>query len=56
MPVFVVRRRRTGKAGLTMVELLFAVSILAFVTLGVAGMFPAAYSSVLRGGQVTKAV
>ena len=39
-----------------MVELLFAVSILAFVTLGVAGMFPAAYRSVLRGGQVTKAV
>jgi type II secretory pathway pseudopilin PulG len=56
VPVFVTRRRRTGKAGLTLIELLFAVSILAFVTLGVAGMFPAAYRSVLRGGQVTKAV
>lgn len=56
MPVFVARRRRTGKAGLTLIELLFAVSVLAFVTLGVAGMFPAAYRSVLRGGQVSKAV
>ena len=42
VPVSVARRRRTGKAGLTLIELLFAVSILAFVTLGVAGMFPAA--------------
>jgi len=41
--------------GLTLVELLFAVSITAFALLGVAGMFPAASASVLSGGQVTKA-
>ena len=44
-----------GRAGLTLVEFLFAVSVVAFTGLGVAGMFPAALRSVASGGQVTKA-
>lgn len=47
--------RRLGRAGLTLVEFLFAVSVTAFAGLGVAGMFPAAFRSVVIGGQVTKA-
>lgn len=46
---------RVGPAGLTLIEFLFAVSITAFTGLGVAGMFPAAFRSVVTGGQVTKA-
>jgi len=38
-----------------MIEFLFAVTITAFVGLGVASMFPAALRSVMRGGNLTKA-
>ncbi|HSB80717.1 MAG TPA: hypothetical protein VLM91_18195 [Candidatus Methylomirabilis sp.] len=48
-------RRRIGAAGLTLIEFLIATSIMAFAALGVAGMFPAAFHSVIVGGQVTKA-
>ena len=47
--------RRVGATGLTLVEFLIATSIMAFAALGVAGMFPAAFRSVVVGGQVTKA-
>ena len=47
--------RCTGQAGLTLVEFVFAISIIAVTSLGVAGMFPAALRSVASGGQVTKA-
>jgi type IV pilus modification protein PilV len=42
-------------AGLTLLELLFAVSVISVTLLGVAGMFPSALRSVVSGGQVTKA-
>jgi hypothetical protein len=38
-----------------MIEFLFAVTITAFVGLGVASMFPAALRSVMRGGNLSKA-
>lgn len=41
--------------GLTLIEVLFALSVLAFALLGVAGMFPSAMRSVSVGGQMTKA-
>lgn len=41
--------------GLTLIEVLFALSVIAFALLGVAGMFPSAMRSVLGGGQMTKA-
>jgi len=41
--------------GLTLIEILFALSVLAFALLGVAGMFPAAMRSVQTGGETTKA-
>jgi len=44
-----------GLIGLTLVEVMFAVSILAFALLGVAGMFPSAMRSVQSGGESTKA-
>jgi len=44
-----------NRPGLTLVEVLFAVSILAFALLGVAGMFPSAMRSVQGGGETTKA-
>jgi len=47
--------RRGAAAGLTLIEFLFATSIMAVVALGVAGMFPAALRSVVTGGHVTKA-
>jgi type II secretory pathway pseudopilin PulG len=40
---------------LTLVEVLFALSVLAFALLGVAGMFPSAMRSVQSGGETTKA-
>ncbi len=46
---------KKGRPGLTLVEFLFAVSIIAIAALGVASMFPAAYKTVAEGGQVTKA-
>ena len=46
---------RRAAAGLTLIEFLFATSIMAIVALGVAGMFPAALRSVLIGGNTTKA-
>ena len=42
-------------AGLTLIEFLFAISIMAIAALGVASMFPVAYKTVVEGGQVTKA-
>ena len=47
--------RIADPVGVTLVEFLIATSIMAFVALGVAGMFPAAFRSVVVGGQVTKA-
>jgi type II secretory pathway pseudopilin PulG len=47
--------RRIDATGLTLIEFLIATSIMAFAALGVAGMFPAAFRSVVAGGQVTKA-
>jgi Tfp pilus assembly protein PilV len=47
--------RRLGQAGLTLVEFMLATAIMAFVALGVAGMFPSALRTVVVGGQVTKA-
>ncbi len=44
-----------ARPGLTLVEFLIATSVIAFAALGVASMFPAAFSSVVAGGQVTKA-
>lgn len=46
---------RSKPRGLTMIEFLFAVTIMAFVGLGVASMFPAALRSVMRGGNLSKA-
>jgi Tfp pilus assembly protein PilV len=48
-------KRQIVAAGLTLIEFLIATSIMAFAALGVAGMFPAAFRSVIGGGQVTKA-
>jgi Tfp pilus assembly protein PilV len=47
--------KNLSPAGLTLVEFLFAISVIAVAALGVASMFPAAYKTVLEGGQVTKA-
>jgi len=41
--------------GLTLIEFLFATSVMAFVLLGVAAMFPAAFRTVVSGGQDSKA-
>jgi type IV pilus modification protein PilV len=49
------RGGRLGPQGLTLIEVLFALSILAFALLGVAGMFPSAMRSVQGGGETTKA-
>jgi prepilin-type N-terminal cleavage/methylation domain-containing protein len=46
---------RKGRPGLTLIEILFALSVLAVALLGVAGMFPSALRSVYAGGQTTKA-
>ncbi len=46
---------RLGRPGLTLIEVLFAISVMAVALLGVASMFPAALRSVLTGGQTTKA-
>jgi len=46
---------RRSDRGLTLLEFLFATSVMAMVALGVVGMFPAALKSVVSGGQVTKA-
>ncbi len=43
------------RGGFTLIEFVFACSVMAFVALGVAGMFPSALRSVVSGGQVTKA-
>jgi type IV pilus modification protein PilV len=44
-----------SRPGLTLVEVLFAISVLAFALLGVVGMFPSAMRSVQSGGETTKA-
>ena len=46
---------QSDRPGLTLVEVMFAVSVLAFALLGVAGMFPSAMRSVHSGGETTKA-
>jgi type IV pilus modification protein PilV len=46
---------RARHRGLTLIELLFAISVMAFALLGVAGMFPSALRSVMSGGNMTKA-
>jgi type IV pilus modification protein PilV len=46
---------QSDRPGLTLIEVLFAISILAFALLGVAGMFPSAMRSVHSGGETTKA-
>ena len=46
---------QSDRPGLTLIEVLFAISILAFALLGVAGMFPSAMRSVQSGGETTKA-
>jgi type IV pilus modification protein PilV len=48
-------RKRKARQGLTLVELLIAISVIAFATLGVASMFPTALRTVMAGGQMTKA-
>ncbi len=50
-----LRCESAAKRGLTLLEFLFAISILAIAILGVAGMFPAAFRSVVQGGNLTKA-
>ncbi len=44
-----------GRPGLTLIEVLFAMTIMAVALLGVASMFPAALRSVMTGGQTSKA-
>jgi len=52
-----VRSRSTApRRGVTLIELLFAASIMAITLLGVAGMFPAALRAVTEGGHQTKAM
>ncbi len=46
---------KRGPAGLTLVEFLFATSVMTVVLLGVAAMFPAAFRTVVSGGQDSKA-
>ena len=48
-------RNRKARQGFTLVELLIAISVIAFATLGVASMFPTAWNTVMTGGQRTKA-
>lgn len=48
-------RRHYGQQGLTLIEILFAISFMAVALLGVASMFPAALRSVMIGGQTSKA-
>jgi type IV pilus modification protein PilV len=50
-----LRKDGAPDVGLTLVEVLFAVSVLAFALLGIAGMFPSAMRSVQAGGETTKA-
>ena len=48
-------RRHYGKQGLTLIEVLFAIAVMAVALLGVVSMFPAALRSVITGGQTSKA-
>jgi len=50
-----MRHAGTNREGLTLIEVLFASSVLAFALLGVAGMFPSAMRLVYTGGETTKA-
>jgi len=44
-----------GRPGLTLIEVLFAISVMAIGLLGVASMFPAGLRSVITGGHTSKA-
>ena len=47
--------RPLGRPGLTLIEVLFAISVMAIGLLGVASMFPAGLRSVITGGHTSKA-
>ena len=53
--LFLKRQRRLDQPGLTLIEVLFAISVMAIGLLGVAGMFPAGLRSVITGGHTSKA-
>ena len=54
-PVSLTAARHVGRPGLTLLEILFAIVVMAVALLGVASMFPAALRSVMTGGQTSKA-
>ncbi|MGH7360233.1 MAG: type IV pilus modification PilV family protein [Candidatus Methylomirabilales bacterium] len=47
--------RSAGARGVTLAELLVAMAVLTVAILGIAGMFPTAYTNVTKGGQLTTA-
>lgn len=49
------RLRLTGKRGLSLVELLMAMTIVSVAMLGIVGMFPVAHQHLRVGGDLTKA-
>ncbi|MGH7410705.1 MAG: type IV pilus modification PilV family protein [Candidatus Methylomirabilis sp.] len=49
------RLRLTGKRGLSLVELLMAMTIVSVAMLGIVGMFPVAHQHLRAGGDLTKA-
>ena len=48
-------RRRAGDPGLTLIELIFAVSLIAVAMLAIASMFPTALRALVGGGNETRA-
>jgi prepilin-type N-terminal cleavage/methylation domain-containing protein len=53
--VFLTAGGRPGRPGLTLIEVLIAIGVMAVALLGVASMFPTALRSVMTGGQTSKA-
>ncbi len=47
--------RSAGEHGVTLVELLIAITVLTVAILAIGGMFPSAYTNVTKGGQLTAA-